>query len=469
MYDTCIETQIYNFQHFETGFDRETGINGKICQIIEILRATNDLEYLNLLTDAIKYIRGIRGLRDLTYSTLFTLHPYYPNLVISLLKSFVFYGAKFDGCSTTSIGSWKDVRNYAKFCRKYNSKISTEPILSLYNEQLKKDYELFMKHQSDNDDICPREYLSFAAKYVPRESKDKEAFEILVANWFTHFHIQNVQKGPPFSSLRETAHKVGVLNEKMCNISCLNVTGWHRMSYRKIVSTLNKAIDTLEIRMCDWDWANINGGKIPYVALELNRANLTNKSEHLREYYEANDVPYYFMQNPWKIIKNVLCSKGNREIVDTMNLYWQAYINMECAKDYYISVLDLSPATMVDQKTMCVAIATAMTFAAKSHFGNRVLTYSQKVVWTDLVNCPLDIALERILGVTMNVQGCSCCMMNLLLGAFKSSNITEDDLEKMKIMMISNKVMTGEKMTEMKTSWSSIGKLHDGNFVQIIL
>lgn len=433
MYDTCIETQIYNFQHFETGFDRETGINNKICQIIEILRATSDLEYLNLLTNAIKYIRGIRGLRDLTYSTLFALHPHYPNLVISLLKSFVFYG--FSG---TSIGSWKDVRNYAKFCRKYNSKISTEPILSLYNEQLKKDYELFMKHQSDNDNICPREYLSFAAKYVPRESKDKEAFEILVANWF--------------------------------DISCLNVTGWHRMSYRKIVSTLNKAIDTLEIRMCDWDWANINGGKIPHFALELNRANLTNKSEHLREYYEANDVPYYFMQNPWKIIKNVLCSKGDREIVDTMNLYWQAYINMECPyKDYYISVLDLSPATMVDQKTMCVAIATAMTFAAKSHFGNRVLTYSQKVVWADLVNCPLDIALERILGVTMNVQGCSCCMMNLLLGAFKSSNITEDDLEKMKIMMISNKVMTGEKMAEMKTSWSSIGKLHDGNFVQIIL
>ena len=35
--------------------------------------------------------------------------------------------------------------------------------------------------------------------------------------------------------------------------------------------------------------------------------------------------------------------------------------------------------------------------------------------------------------------------------------------------MISNKAMTDEKMVEMKTSWSSIGKLHDGNFVQIIL
>ena len=237
MYDTCIETQIYNFQHFETGFDRETGINNKICQIIEILRATNDLEYLNLLTNAVKYIRGIRGLRDLTYSTLFTLCPHYPNLVISLLKSFVFYGAgtsenslEFDGFSGTSIGSWKDVRNYAKFCRKYNSKISTEPILSLYNEQLKKDYELFMKHQSDNDNICPREYLSFAAKYVPRESKDREAFEILVANWF--------------------------------DTSCLNVTGWDPMSYQKNVSTLKRANYTLEIPLCDWDWANINGGRL---------------------------------------------------------------------------------------------------------------------------------------------------------------------------------------------------------------
>jgi len=435
--DSSIETQIYNFQHFETGFDRETGINSKICQIVEILQATSDLEYLNLLTDAIKYIRGIRGLRDLTYSTLFTLHPHYPNLVISLLKSFVFFGAEFDGCSATYIGSWKDVRNYAKFCRKYKSKISIEPILSLYNEQLKKDYELFMKHRSDTDDICPREYLSFAAKYVPRESKDKEAFEILVSNWF--------------------------------NISCLNVTGWHRMSYRKIVSTLNRAIDTLEIRMCDWDWANISGSKIPYVALELNRANLSNKSAHLHDYYEANEIPYYFMQNPWKIIKNMLCSKGDREIVDTMNLYWQAYINMECIKDYYIPVLELLPATMVDQKTMCVAIATAMTFAAKSHFGNRILTYSQKVVWADLVNCPLNIALERILGATTNVQGCSCCMMNLLLDACKNSEMIEDDLEKMKIMMISNKTMTSEKMAEMKTSWLSIGKLHDGNFVQIIL
>ena len=35
--------------------------------------------------------------------------------------------------------------------------------------------------------------------------------------------------------------------------------------------------------------------------------------------------------------------------------------------------------------------------------------------------------------------------------------------------MISNKAMTDDKMAEIKTLWSSIGKLHDGNFVQIIL
>jgi hypothetical protein len=433
MHDTCIEMQIYNFKYYETGFNIETGINDKICKIIEFLQKTNDLDYLNLLTDAIEYIRGIRGLRDLSYSALFILHHNYPNLVISLLNSFVFY-------ENTSIGSWKDVRNYAIFCRKYNSEIPIEPILSMYNNQLKHDYELYKKYNS-NYDILPRNYLSFAAKYVPRESKYSEFFNFLVSDWF--------------------------------NISSISVTSWHRMSYRKIVSTLNKAIDTLEIRMCNCDWVNINGIEIPYIALELNRNNLTNKSQHLRNYYQSNDniykVPHYFVQNPWKIVKNVICEKD----IDAMNLYWQEYINMECTKDYYIPVLDLSPALIVNQKTMCVAIAKAMTFAAKSHFGNRVLTYSQKIVWVDLENYSLDIALKRMLGPgvqeTMNIQGCSFWIMNLLLDAFKSSNMTEDDLETIKIMLITNKAISVEKMTEIKTLWSSIGKLHDGNFIQIIL
>jgi hypothetical protein len=397
-----VETQIDNLQHFETGFDRETGINHSVSKIIENVQSTSDYDHLVLLTNAIKYIRDVRGLRDLSYSALFTLHHHYAHLALSILKSFVFHD------ETSSIGCWKDVRNYAKFCKKHNSKISVESIFSLYNDQLKQDYELFMKHRGD--DICPRMYLSFAAKYVPRESKDADAFEFLVSNWY--------------------------------NISRVDVTSWHRMSYRKIVSSLNRAIDTLEIRMCDWDWTNISGGKIPYVALELNRANLIGKSPHLRTFYETNDaiydVPYYFMQNPWKIIKNVICAKDNREIIDKMNLYWQKYLENARApqKDYIIPVLDLSPAMVVDTRHLCVAIANALTFASNSLFGNRVLTFSQKVVWVDLDKCPLNIAVERILGVTANVQGCPCCVMNVLMGAFKSANMTDDDLEKMKIIML---------------------------------
>jgi len=66
------------------------------------------------------------------------------------------------------------------------------------------------------------------------------------------------------------------------------------------------------------------------------------------------------------------------------------------------------------------------------------LTFSQKVVWVDLTDCPLNIALERLLGVSANVQGCACCVMKLLSDAFSAANMIEEDLEKVKVALITN-------------------------------
>jgi len=434
-----IETQIEHLQHFETGFDSETGVCYRMISVLNSIICINDYEYLSQLVDAIKFIRSDRGLRDLSYSLLFSLHNCYPNLAISVLKSFVFH----DGF-TASIGCWKDVRNYAKFCRTHSKthNIQIESILSLYNEQLRQDHYYYIQNQS-HCDISPRKYLSFAAKYVPRETKNPEFFDILVSNWF--------------------------------GISTFLITSWHKMTYRKFVSILNRAIDTLEIRLCDKDWKNINAYEIPSMALELNRPNLIKKSEYFKQYYESHDaivtIPHYFVQNPWRIIKTVFCAKNDRDVIDRMNLYWKKYIEIECSceKDYYIPVLDLSPNMIVSQRTLCSAIGTALVFAAKSHFDNKILAFSQKVVWIDLTNCPLDIALERILGATMNLQGCVCCVMNLLLDAFRSSGMIENDLEKMKMLMITNAKIGDNKFEEFQKSWSSLGKLDDNNFMQIIL
>lgn len=362
--ESSVESQIYFIKHFESGFDRETGLNDKLVKILE------QMEQMEQIDDAIKHVRDIfrgRGLRELSYSLLFTLNKYHPDNSISILKSFV-----------SSIGCWKDVRNYANYCRKYNANAKTiEAIICIYNDEFRKNTG------------------SYAAKYVPRESKDPEFFEILVGNWF--------------------------------HIAPTGITSWHRMTYRKMVSALA---------------ANI---PISY-----------------------NDDETLYMKSPWKIIKCALIADRNNDVVaiDEMNAHWSNYI-MNGTMENYIPILDLSPNMHFNHKDLCVGIASALFLASKSLFGNKILTYSQKVVWIDLENIPLNIALQRILGVTMNIQGCVCCVMSLIFDALKSSEIIEDDLEKVKIKLITNSELDISTYAKIQKSWLPIGKLDGRNFEKI--
>ena len=244
---------------------------------------------------------------------------------------------------------------------------------------------------------------------MPRENKDPQFFEILVANWF--------------------------------DVLTVTVNSWHKMTYRKMVSSLNKALDTLEVRLCAGDWANIQPQNIPCAAFAMYGNSLPGKSQHLADYYESVIIPHYYLTNPWQIIRKLLQNPKDENIIDKMNLFWQEYMTSNITNiqwDYYIPMLDLSPSMHFDQDNLSKGIASALCLAAKSHFGNRILTFSQKIVWIDLANCPLNVALERILGATANVQGCFGCVKSIVLEGLKQSGIIEADLEKVKISVISN-------------------------------
>jgi hypothetical protein len=390
-------SQLNFVKHINYEFNRETGIVDELNVLLE-----TDTTLLDSTLSAMEYVRGDRGLRDYSYALLYTVHKHNPEKALKMLRLF----------AKSSIGCWKDVRNFAKHFKKYTKSseyIQVAQILGIYNEQLREDWDAFNRGRQH------RYYLSFAAKYAPRETKDREAFEILVCDWF---------------KIKFTA-----------------INSWHRMTYRKMVSKLNAAIDTLEVKMCAKDWALIVPQNIPCAAFVLNQGNLSSKSPHLLEYYETSGecATYYYMKNPWQIVRKLLGSNVDAETVNKMNEYWREYVTVACTTvipDYYIPVLDLSPSIHFNQQILSRALVSAMSFAAKSHFGNHILTFSQKVVWVDLTDCPLNIALERLLGVSANVQGCACCVMKLLSDAFRSANMIEEDLEKVKVAIITNEKVT---------------------------
>ena len=116
-------------------------------------------------------------------------------------------------------GCWKDVKcMYA-----YNKKSPlVEYGIQLINEQLLK------------DSISGKP--SLVAKWTPREkSKFGVLFTELAVNYFQHYID---------SAKTEEARKKALLKAKM--------------EYRKLIASLNKRLDTVQIKQCGGNWADID-------------------------------------------------------------------------------------------------------------------------------------------------------------------------------------------------------------------
>jgi len=460
---STIESKINFIKYFETSFNRETGINEKLDSILIDISIVDDLlflksenrngnsDYLNMVLDAIQHTRNIhngRGLKDITYSFLFTLHSYHHKFTISVLKTII----EHDHVNHVSIGCWKDLRNYVEFMAKYSKKGYDDPripdVLNLYNEQLRKDVKILEL----NPFINARNAISFAAKYAPREKKYPAMFEILVKMW---------------SNNQARSNK--------------------KMLYRKMVSELNRQLDTLEIKECNKMWSTINPTQIPQNALTLKRDTLIKKCpEIFLEFFETNDKYITYQTAPWKIVKNVMAAnEKNDDIeIEKWNDCWNNYIKKQLLlnpkKEYLIPILDVSQSMFEKDADrgnyhLYNAIASACSLAAKSVFGNKLLTFSHQAMWVDLDDCPLNIAVQRIVGLIYTADGCPCCVLSVVLAGFINSHMTSEDVSNIKIIIITKTQMYYEYYKQINEMWKTeslekcgnIYNLYNCNFVKL--
>lgn len=160
-----------------------------------------------------RHCRGGKGEKDLFYRMLMELAPLYPETVSSLMKLVPYYG------------SFKDWFNLIKWSRD-TEKTSNEEIrramvgisdtiMNMACDQLRKDQEIL-------DKGSPSKNLSLLAKWCPREG-----------------HAMH-------DLAKELASKL------------FPDSKFQRKEYRKLLSRLNIAINTLEIKMSDNHWDDID-------------------------------------------------------------------------------------------------------------------------------------------------------------------------------------------------------------------
>ena len=449
--DAPVADQIHYLKFYET-YNGEP-INKKMFQILSKFKG----KVIEQIIDAIMHTRDIhsgRGLRDLTYSYLFTLQHFSPMQTVFIIFMMV---KENNG---TQIGSWRDARAYCEFLAEHSAEgkdnVYIKPIICLYNEQLMKDNDVWTKIMADwNPDIMPRpdarEFISYAAKWVPREAKKRSwLFDILVS----------LYNDPEYTAIRATAKtpEQKEAAERKC-----------KMMYRKMISNLNKELDTLEIKQCANEWATIDPAKLSTSQLYNGEAALTNKDTKDRaecastfdaEYKKKSEqiaVKKYSYNVPvWKLVKRILrvVKNGNAEELNEMNAHWRSYVENRFSKesDYFIALLDISES--MSQKELYTAIGMCCQIASKSRFGQNVLVFSHTLEWVDLSGCEFDKMVERIMSPFWSKEASVAEACQVVLNAVLSADMGPEDVEKLKIQLYTNKQVDYESILEL---WKEAG------------
>jgi len=342
------------------------------------LNKNKNIELINVLYKIIGYTRDIiDGLGEYSHSYMQILvwYDYYPKMAMYALDKFVFLENK----SQHPYGSWKDIKYFCQYCNEkglnYNHNL-IQFALNLMNKQI------FI-------DNLPNKIIknkSLAAKWVPREKSKSKGwiFEKLAFLYFSNY-FNNVKS-------LESRNKA--------ELKC-------KMNYRKIISKLNKEIDTVQIKQCSGEWGLIDFSKTTPLTIFnqskcfLNINNTENIlikdrikcSENFKEYINTNGEIKSTNIELNRLVKKAKNIQNNVEI-DLLNLLWKNKVlslkrllslNTLNPLNPIIPILDLS--NFVKDNYKDFAIGLSCKIAENSIIGKRVLSFTDVPIWNNLDNC----------------------------------------------------------------------------------
>jgi hypothetical protein len=374
--------------------------------------------YLILLFKMIAQTRDIihgKGERKLTYMMIYVWYKFYPTLAIYALHQLVdllvlpidsnmnmdelihFYVSS----RRISFGCWKDIKYLCYFL---TSRSQHHPLIdvsiSIMNKQLFRDWNIFSLCGGGGDHDY-RNILSFVAKWIPRENTKFEwLFEKLAVHWtemVTPYLFKN--------KLLTYSQNDALL--KKC-----------KMNYRVVCSTLNHALDTIEIKQCMRKWDDIAPANIPKLAMNRQQNALLNVNKHMesrikttynkdrrncshniKEYYKdllqpdtnifrhnfelGHFVKQYSLlrcidSNDLEVIQNRLYQ------MDILNKNWNSFIKKFHSLQKCIPFVDIHSSSTAE---LYSAIELASIIATKSSLDDARIMFSNHIpVWMKLDN-----------------------------------------------------------------------------------
>jgi hypothetical protein len=396
-------------------------------------------KYITIIYKMIGYTRDIisgKGEYEFAFKMVRYFYSFFPELAIEFIPTLVQFGDK-----EHPYGSWKDLKYLCYHCKKsykedylrakdgmYDEII--EKCCNLYNEQLRKDYE-------NMDDSNYN--ISLVAKWIPRENKKFGwLFYKLAESYFINYF----------------RHVKSPIQERLAKKKCY-------MNYRRVVSSLNKKLDTLQIKQCDNTWSKINFNNITSISMMKQKNALLNKNKNGQPKYEDSEDRIQCAENFEAYIndKNVKI-KGNRvSTVDftkeairllttnydfqnepqiiLLNKQWESNKSQNRKLGKMIAMVDTSPSMYGDP--LHAAIAMGIRIAEMSSLGKRVMTFSGQPKWINLENAQnFTTSVEEIQKAYWGFHTDFVAAMKLILDAIVEVKLPPSEVKDMVLVILSD-------------------------------
>lgn len=423
---------------------------------------------LTLLYKLIPYTRDIYGglgERNLSYAMIFIWKYHFPIPSAKAVQKMLLPIDK-----NPPYGSWRDIKHLCEFVKTHSEKGEGDPFIEtcigLMNHQLHEDenkwnesLEEFIRKQNTIVEISrptPSDVgISLVCKWIPREhSAFHWLFKRCVIQWIRSFkphYFKTCKTDAQF----ERAMKKG------------------SKEYRRSFARLSTLWDTLEIKQCKHEWDKIRMDNVPMTAMRKQQQALLNIGQNgnprkntckdiqrdtcsmkLKLHWLANtnhkrsnpkDVNPLFA-NMGDIIKTALRVSKPDEIKRSEN-EWNHVLSQVSNLEHFLPILDMSM-FYSDKDAFYEALGIACLIAKKS--SKRILMFDQTVhfVSVDYDNLQTILHNLRPLYYEHHIGQNFELVSHLLIENIKLSNMSSDDISKMKlVLLVRNKETVSMKRT----------------------
>jgi len=424
--------------------------------------------YLSILYRMIGQTRDIidgKGEYALAYMMIHTWYEFYPLLAIFAVKCLVDLGDK----KIHQYGSWKDLKYFCEYVKTRGGSVH-HPLVQ-YSIEL-------LNNQLRRDTVASNEELSLVAKWIPREKSSFDwLYESLSCDYFSEF--MNTASKP---QQREKAIR-----------KC-------KMQYRKLLSELNRKIETTQVKQCGKDWASIDFNKVTSITLaKQKKAFLNVKKDGTTRYADDQDrvdcAEHFkcrikqaaagevemkgkrvgmvdFTKQAFELIQRKQMSlspyttdnteeRANIQLeIDLLNSQWRDNATQTGALGKMIPMVDVSGS--MDGDPMHVAIALGLRIAEKSLLGKRVMTFSAKPTWVNLDGYDnfvdqVSIVKHAEWGMNTNLHAA----FDTILDTIIQNKLTPEEVQDMVLVILSDMQIDAGDRCDKKVLYDTIKAKYD--------